>query len=183
MKMKRLLPLLTVTLLVSGCGKADVSNQKTESNETQEAAANAQDDVKTNELHKDDVVEGNGTFFVSVNDKVYFRKYDAETFSDASLNSEYTNLWRGGLTTEYSKKSEICAYDPKTKQVETIAEDDGCHEIYYLDGLFYLTKKEDDRFKTYTLPKMNFEGKNGEIDINKDSINFSYIIPNYKHRH
>ncbi len=184
---RKLIPLLIAGVMVVGCGKTEGSvkeNSAAQGNATAEEVQeiDSQDDSNTKEQHKDDVVEGNGTFFVSVNDKVYFRKYDAETFSDASLNSEYTNLWRGGLTTEYSKKSEICAYDPKTKLVETIAEDDGCHEIYYLDGLFYLTKKEDDRFKTYTLnidtkevkPADNIQG----AVLNVDAEN-GYIVTGY----
>ena len=43
----------------------------------------------------------------------------------------------------------------------------------YGSGLKYLRKFS---FKTYTLPKMNFEGKNGEIDI-EESIKQSKDIP------
>jgi len=147
MKIKRLLPLFAIGLLLSGCGKTADSTQKTDSDVAKEADADSLEDSKTKEQHKDDVVEGNGSYFVSINDKVYFRKYDADTFSESSLNGEKNNLY---IETINSKKSEICIYDPESNTIEPFAKDNGYGEIYYLDGLFYLNKY-DGKNLIYTL--------------------------------
>ena len=88
---------------------------------------------------------GNGSFFVSVNGKVYFRKYDADTFSEETLNSEYTSFGMGSLDTDYSEKSEIYVYDPKAKTAEKFLDDNGYGEIYYCDGSLYLNKEKTGR--------------------------------------
>ena len=110
-------------------------------------SSGAGDDLEVNKAHENDVVIGNGSFFVSINGKIYFRRYDENTFSDSNANKNYIMLGMGDLETSISDKSQICIYDPATKNVEVFMEDDGYGELYYDRGFFYLEKYDSGKYR------------------------------------
>ena len=148
---------MLVTVMLVGCGnKGD--GVVTAGNEAGSGMEAATDAGSTDESSDSDNGEslGNGSFFVSVNGKVYFRKYDADTFSEETLNSEYTSFGMGSLDTDYSEKSEIYVYNPKAKTAEKFLDDNGYGEIYYCDGSLYLNKRENGADSVY---KVNIDTK------------------------
>ena len=175
MKKRVIAAIMLAALTFCGCSKVgtapraeDVVIQGEEGASNEAAGSESSgtgDDLEVNKAHENDVVIGNGSFFVSINGKIYFRRYDENTFSDSNPNKQYVMLGMGDLETSITDKSEICIYDPATKNVEVFMEDDGYGELYYDRGFFYLEKYDSANYKN-TIYRVNIDTK--EVDHSKD---------------
>ena len=172
MRKRLTVALMLVTMTFCGCAKTSEA-PKSEEQVTQEASSGTEDsgnqeaggDLEVRKAHENDEVIGNGSYFVSINGKVYYRRYDEDTFSESSMNEYNLMLGMGYIDSIHSKKSEICIYDPATKSTEVFMEDDGFGELYYAKGFFYL-KKYDGENNDYTVYRVNIDTK--EVDHSKD---------------
>ena len=175
MKKRVIAAIMLAALTFCGCSKVGIAPGSEDAvTQGEEGASNevagsessgAGDDLEVNKAHENDVVIGNGSFFVSINGKIYFRRYDENMFSDSNPNKQYVMLGMGDLETSITDKSEICIYDPATKNVEVFMEDDGYGELYYDRGFFYLEKYDNDNYKN-TIYRVNIDTK--EVDHSKD---------------
>lgn len=101
---------------------------------------------------KASVLNSKGDFFIKVDDKVYFRKFDKKAL-------ERTALW--GCYLDYptgNGKSFIASYDLKTGAFKKEFDENG-YKLNYYDGYFYTDK--DDGSGNYTYESYCFD-KNGK---------------------
>ena len=172
MRKRLIVALMLVTITFYGCAKTSEA-PKSEEQVTQEASSGTEDsgnqedegDLEVRKAHENDEVIGNGSYFVSINGKVFYRRYDEDTFSESNLCENGLIMGAGNLYSNYSKKSELCIYDPATKSTEVFMEDDGFGGLYYANGFFYL-KKYDGENNDYTVYRVNIDTR--EVDHSKD---------------
>lgn len=175
MKKRVIVALMLMALTIVGCGKGGTApGNENDVTQAEEGTSNepadsgnlgAGDDLEVYKAHEEDEVIGNGSYFVSVNGKIYFRRYDENTFSDSNVNKHYLSLGAGDLDPSVSEKSEICIFDPATKNVEVFMEDAGYGELYYDRGFFYL-ENYDYENNTNIIYRVNVD--TGEVDHSAD---------------
>lgn len=83
-------------------------------------------------------VEGNGGYFVRVDGKVWFRRYDEGVIDESQLWGNFLSVWPTHAVT-----SMLCCYDESGGAVNEAFADDGFGQIWFgVDG-FYLMRSAD----------------------------------------
>lgn len=162
---------LTMVYLV-GCSGMEVLEDKpaTPSPITEVATENPkipESITSVNENPEPDNVQGNGTDFVKVGDRVYYREYDSDAMDESVLWGDL----HGGETSK--GKRYIKYFDVKTGDVQTAFEDEGYGVLSYYNGLFYFNGPDG----YYTVSE---DGSNKTaLELEGEYSRFTQIIDNY----
>ena len=152
--MKRLtVILLSLTLLLSGCGVLELTRLGKDLPSNVEATKEprrTKEPKPTEEPTPEPMIEetpsperaeyeviNNGSDFVSIDGKVYFRKIGKYTYYDDGLFGNFIGQ------AAVSEDSVIVSYDPETGEVTEEFDDEGFGPLYFMNGYLYMNKMTD----------------------------------------
>lgn len=102
----------------------------------------------------EDAVYNNGSEFVQVGNKVYFRNPGSEAMSQSSIGDSYSGCSGADST--------FMCYDIETGECTELFTDNGYGNIYYADGFFYLTLTDSNG--DFCLAKTDINGNRVSVD-------------------
>lgn len=168
---------LIVAISLVGCAGEEAFEEKPKkpspiseiSDRINEEVGNLKDktEEKPDDNNTAEAVLGNGTSFVKVGDKIYYREYDAKAM-EMSVNF-------GELHDTFSENGKTCikCFDVNTGNVEKVFEDNGYGKLYYYDGRFYLNGSEG----WYSVSEDGSDRK--AIDMKGSYTVFERVVGNY----
>ncbi len=101
-------------------------------------------------------VENNGSCFVGLGDKVYFRWRTTDSLPETVLWGKFIDA----PADEPKGDSYICSFDRNTHEVKKLFPDDGFGDLYYGDGGFFSTHIVDNNSEAYWV---SLDGKDKRI--------------------
>lgn len=167
-----IIPIMLLSICLVGCSGTEVFEEKPKKpNAITEIENKVSDFDNPKEVPEElpeetEAVLGNGTAFVKVDDKVFFREYDKDAM-------EQTYLWGDMHGTVPDKgKRYIKCFNAATGNVETLFEDEGYGDLYYYNGLFYFNSGDG----WYSVKEDGSDKK--KLDFLGEKENFENLVGN-----
>ncbi len=130
-----------LALLLSACAQQAPEAPSPAAPETSAAVATA---TKADAVPERPEVVGNGGFFVRTDGKVWFRRYDADSFDEPQLWGAFLNTMPG-----HAVSSQLCCYDTAGGTVTEALPDSGFGALWFgVDG-FYLSRPKGESSEAY----------------------------------